>query len=123
MKVILSIKPEFVEKIITGEKQYEYRKRIFKQEVDSVIIYATKPVGMLIGEFKVEKVLYDAVEQIWEKTNRFSGISYNYFKHYFSNKDMAYALKIKDLIVYRNPLCPKKIIPDFKAPQSFCYLK
>ena len=30
MKVLLSIKPEFVEKIFSGEKRFEYRKNIFK---------------------------------------------------------------------------------------------
>lgn len=123
MKAILSIKPEFVEKILTGEKKYEYRKQVFKKEVDSVVIYSTKPVGMFVGEFKIDEILHDNVDDIWEKTNDFSGISYKYFKEYFSSKGMAYALKIKDLIVYKKPLCPNKMIPNFKAPQSFCYLK
>ena len=30
MEVILSIKSEFVEKIISGEKKYEFRKKLFK---------------------------------------------------------------------------------------------
>ena len=50
MKALLSIKPEYVEKIISGEKEYEYRKRIFKQKIKSVIIYCTMPVGEIIGE-------------------------------------------------------------------------
>ena len=44
MKVLLSIKPEFVEAIFSGEKLYEYRKAIFKKNVTTVVIYATKPV-------------------------------------------------------------------------------
>lgn len=31
MKVLLSIKPEFVEKIFAGEKKFEYRRTIFKK--------------------------------------------------------------------------------------------
>lgn len=31
MKILLSIKPRFVEKIISGEKLYEYRKVVFKE--------------------------------------------------------------------------------------------
>lgn len=123
MKVVLSIKPEFVDKILSGKKKYEYRKRIFKQEVDSVVIYSTKPVGMFIGEFKVEKILYDSVDEIWESTNDFSGISYDYFMKYFNSQKMAYALQIKDLKVYSKPLRPQEVAPNFKAPQSFCYLK
>jgi len=123
MKAILSIKPQFVEKILNGEKKYEYRKRIFKQEIDSVIIYSTMPVGMLVGEFKIEKVLHDNIDEIWEKTKDFSGISHEHYKKYFKNKGTAYALKLKDLLIYEKPICPTELILDFKPPQSFCYLK
>ena len=33
MNVLLSIKPRFVEKILEGEKRFEFRKGIFKQDV------------------------------------------------------------------------------------------
>ena len=40
MRVLLSIKPEFVEKIFSGEKLYEYRKAMFKNvNVSTVVIY------------------------------------------------------------------------------------
>ena len=52
MNVILSIKPEFVEKIFSGEKQYEYRKILFKQKVDTVYIYASRPISKIVGEFR-----------------------------------------------------------------------
>lgn len=46
MRVLLSIKPEFVEKIFSGEKLYEYRKAAFKNEgISSIVIYSTMPVG------------------------------------------------------------------------------
>ena len=32
MKVLLSIKPEYVDKIFSGEKRYEYRKSMFKNK-------------------------------------------------------------------------------------------
>ena len=53
-KVLLSIKPEFVDKIFGGKKNFEYRKVIFrKQEIDTVIVYASTPTRRVIGEFKV----------------------------------------------------------------------
>lgn len=57
MKVLLSIKPEFVQEIFTGKKKYEYRKVIFTRSVDKVVVYSTKPVGMIVGEFTVENIL------------------------------------------------------------------
>lgn len=38
MKVLLSIKPEFVEEIILGNKKFEYRKSIFKRKDISSIV-------------------------------------------------------------------------------------
>ncbi|OTQ00605.1 hypothetical protein B5S43_08290, partial [Gilliamella apicola] len=60
MKVLLSIKPEFVEKILSGEKKYEFRKKLFKrQSVKTIVIYATMPIGKVVGEFDIDHVISD----------------------------------------------------------------
>lgn len=75
MKVLLSIKPEYVRKIFAGTKKYEYRKSIFTKHVDKVVVYATKPMGMIVGEFSVEEVLVGEPEILWKETHEVSGIS------------------------------------------------
>lgn len=50
MKVLLSIKPSYVDKIRTGRKKFEFRKIIFKNVPDSIIVYETMPVGKVVGE-------------------------------------------------------------------------
>lgn len=57
MNALLSIKPEFVEKIFSGEKRFEFRKSAFRQDISCVIVYATAPVCRIVGEFEVEDVL------------------------------------------------------------------
>jgi len=53
MQVLLSIKPEYAEKILNGEKKYEFRKVLPKNKsITKVIIYATMPIGKVIGEFQ-----------------------------------------------------------------------
>lgn len=118
MKAILSIKPQFVDKIINGEKKFEYRKKIFKKEIEAVIIYSTKPVGKFVGEFKIKNIINDNPNKVWEETNALSGINYEYYKSYFNNHNTAYALEIEDLVIYENPIDPND---GFKPPQSFCY--
>lgn len=122
MKVLLSIKPEFVEKIFSEEKKYEYRKTIFKQKVESVIIYSTMPEGRIVGEFSIETILHDDPESIWNKTNNYSGVSYTFFKEYFDKKENAYAIKIGEIERYKEPIDPKKLDFPFTAPQSFFYV-
>ena len=51
MKVLLSIKPEFAEKIFNGTKKYEFRKSIFKnKDVDKVIELVKNAGGKIIKE-------------------------------------------------------------------------
>ena len=123
MKVLLSIKPQFVDKIISGEKLYEYRKAIFKNpNVSTVVIYSTKPVGKIVAEFSVENILKGAPEEIWKKTKNYSGISQGFFFEYFKKHDIACAIEIKKLKIYKEPIDPFKIYNNFTPPQSYLYL-
>ncbi|MBO8171493.1 MAG: ASCH domain-containing protein [Bacillaceae bacterium] len=123
MKVLLSIKPEYVEQIENGNKKFEYRKRIFKKNVDSVVVYSTKPVGKIVGEIIIEEIINDSPEEIWNKTNKYSGISEENFKNYFSNRKEGFAIKIKKFLKYDKPLNPFEIFNDFVPPQSYKYIE
>jgi len=122
MKILLSIKPEFVQKIISGEKKVEYRKRIFKQPVDTVVVYSTMPVGKIIGEFKIENILSNSPNELWEETHEFSGINKLFFDKYFKNKDLGYAIQFNDFVEYPIPLNLSDLKQGLSAPQSFVYL-
>lgn len=123
MKILLSIKPEFVEQIFKGKKKFEYRKSIFaNQEVSSVVIYSTMPVGRIVGEFSISQVLMDTPEQIWRNTKQKSGITKTFYDMYFENRNKAYALEIGELTQYKTPINPYELIDGFVPPQSFRYL-
>lgn len=123
MKVLLSIKPEFVEKIFSGEKRYEYRRTIFKKDVESIIVYATKPEGKIVGELLIEYIINDSPEYIWSTTKKHSGISHSFFQEYFGDKKEGYAIKIARVIQYDVPYDPTLNDKNFRAPQSFCYVE
>ena len=60
MKVLLSIKPEYAEKIFEGTKKYEFRRSVFKnRNVKTVVVYASSPVQKVIGEFDIEHIIND----------------------------------------------------------------
>lgn len=122
MKVMLSIKPEFADKIFNGSKKFEFRRSIFKnQNVKKVIVYASSPVQKVIGEFEIDQIINLELTELWEKTSRHSGISEDYFYQYFGDKEQGYAIKIKKVKKYKQPMCIKA---DFKLtpPQSFAYV-
>lgn len=121
--VLLSIKPQFVEKIFAGLKRYEFRRVIFKsRNVSKVVVYASHPIQRVVGEFEVGGILALEQNQLWERTKRYSGIERNYFDDYFADKDTAYAIKIKNAKRYKRPLALSFLCPSARPPQSFMYL-
>lgn len=122
MKVVLSIKPEFANKIFDGSKKYEFRRAIFKnRQVKKVVVYASYPVQKVIGEFEIEDILIHDLDTLWKKTKSYAGISEDYFFSYFKAKDRGYAIKIKNTKLYKTPKCIRQDLNLF-PPQSFLYL-
>lgn len=124
MKVLLSIKPEYVKRIFEGKKKYEYRRSLFKREdIESIVIYATKPVGKVVGEFQIETIIEDDPRIIWEKTKSYSGIKKKDYMNYFDKKEKGFAIVIKDAFIYDTPLELNELNPQITtAPQSFRYI-
>ena len=122
MKVLLSIKPEFAFKIFEGKKKFEFRKVIFKKpNIKTVVVYASSPIQQVIGEFEIDDILSSDPNEIWEQTKQFSGISEDFFYEYFADREIAHAIKIKNIKRYRKPLNIKDEF-NLSPPQSYAYL-
>ncbi|MGM0216752.1 ASCH domain-containing protein [Enterococcus sp. AZ109] len=122
MKVLMSIKPEFVTEIAKGTKKVEYRKTLFQRtDITAVVVYATKPCGKIVGEFTIEKIIKDQPAIIWAKTKDYSPSIKESFDNYFQDREIGYALVIKEFISYDKPL-ELSVFSLKAAPQSFCYL-
>jgi hypothetical protein len=122
MKILMSIKTEYADKIFSGEKLFELRKRNLKDEIKTIVVYSSGKAKKVIGEFKIEKIIKDSPEIIWNLGEEVLGIDKKSFYEYFKHSEYAYAIKVKDIIKYDRP----KDLSDFgikKAPQSFCYIK
>jgi len=122
MKALLSIKPEFAEKIFSGEKCFEFRKTAFSQEVTTIVVYATAPVGRIVGEFEVARILEDAPHPLWQKTKCKAGISAKFFFDYFKGRKKAIAIEVSRPKKYIPALDPYASNKKFHPPQSFRYL-
>ena len=122
MKVLLSIKPEFALKIFNGSKRYEFRRAIFKnRNVDRVIVYASNPTKLIIGEFEIEDIIHDELPDLWAKTKSHAGISKKRFFDYFINRSKGYAIEVKTTRMYDNPVSLNSLMVS-SPPQSFMYL-
>lgn len=120
-KILIPIKPIYAEKILDGTKLYEYRKIVPKKLVDTMIIYETSPVMKIVGEAKIEEIIEDSPQKLWDKTKDYSGISKEFYDKYFNKKDKAYAYKLASVKRYDTPKTLKDIKIDY-VPQSFVYI-
>ena len=120
-KIMLSIKPKYVEEIMAGRKKYEYRKRLAGESVKKIYIYETSPISKVVGEVDVEGVLTIPKDQLWEKTKYRSGISFEEYNEYFSCSDIGNAYILGKVTKYETP----KSLESFgvsQPPQSFVYV-
>ena len=123
MKILLSIKPQFANKIFDGTKKYEFRKSIFNNyKISKVIVYASYPIKKVVGEFEIEDIITDEPEILWEKTKDYSGITKEFYDSYFNERKKAYAIKIKSFRKYNIPKCLKADFDISFPPQSFRYI-
>lgn len=123
MKVLLSIKPEYAEKILSGEKKFEFRRVLPKNKsVKKVVIYATLPVGKVVGEFEIAELISESPIHLWKRTAEFSGISATFFDSYFEGRNVAHAIKVGKVKKYNQQKDLVDILPSGIAPQSFCYI-
>lgn len=123
MKVLLSIKPEFANKIFDGSKKFEFRRLVFKnKDVKKIVVYASAPVSRVIGEFDIEEVLHRDIDELWNDTKEHSGITKDYYESYFVGKEKGYAIKVKNSKRYEKDYCLMSKY-GVKPPQSFLYLR
>lgn len=122
MNAILSIKPQYANAILSGEKTVEFRKAVFKKKVDRVYIYSSSPEKHIIGYFTIETIEAETPDILWQRYNKVGSINKDDFFDYYTGKQKGFAIKVKDVIAFKQPVNPKDIIENFKAPQSYMYI-
>ncbi len=120
--VFLPVKPRYAEQIMDGTKRVEFRKRIWKSNVDTVIIYASSPVKRILGYIKVSKVKEGTPDEIWKSYYPVGGISKEDFKTYFADHRGAVGIEIGSVHRLARPLRPADAGIHGPIPQSFKYV-
>jgi predicted transcriptional regulator len=124
MNVLLSVKPKYAELIMKGSKKYEFRKVVFNNKyIEYVYIYSSSPVKKIVGIFRIGTIIEDRPLSLWDQLKGYSGMEEDEFFDYFENRKIGFAIEIKDVKRFEDPLDPKDLIPRFVPPQSFCYIK
>lgn len=121
--VILSIKPIYAQAIIAGTKKVEFRKKIFKREVEKIFIYSSMPKKMIVGYFTISEIIEDTPTNLWKKFNKVGGISEKDFFEYYKNVEKGFSIKIDKVVKFEEEIEPSEFIEEFCAPQSYIYIE
>lgn len=122
MNILLSIKPEYTQKIFSGEKKYEFRKQRPISIIERVLIYESAPSKNIVGWFTVKRILSGSPKYIWEKCKNSGGIERKKYFAYCNGREVIYALEIDIILRFLTPINPFEICSDFRPPQNFSYL-
>jgi type I restriction enzyme S subunit len=108
---------------MSGAKQYEFRKQIFKDEsIKTVFIYSSSPQKKIVACFRVGRIIEGHPDYLWEEFWDVSGLSEPEFFEYFSGKENGFAIRIDELEKFDEPVDPYAMFERFVPPQSFCYV-
>jgi len=95
---LISIKPEFAARILDGDKTVELRRRIPSIAVGTRLwIYATLPLGAIVGTANVRRIVRGAPTQIWHEWAEESGVSRREYRAYFLGANEAVALLLSNV--------------------------
>jgi len=120
---ILSIKPIYANAILKGVKTVEFRKRVFKKNVDKIVIYSSSPTKMIVGYFTFSNIVEDTPENLWKTFQKVGGISKDDFFEYYKETEKGFGIVIKELVKFEVEKDPIEFIENFTAPQSYVYLE
>jgi len=124
--IVLSIRPQYTDLILSGEKTVELRRVIPRnlEPGSEIIIYSTSPVKHIVAIAKVERVEHRDLDHLWSAIGGFTGITIDFFYEYFSGKSKGFAVVLNDVKQLNSPISLSDLRRDFgfTPPQSFSYV-
>lgn len=125
MHALLAIKPEFAEKILNGEKKYEFRRQSFQDadQIGLVFLYASSPVKQILGVFTSDRVVEGSPTELWELFGDKSGINERErFMEYFEGVNTGFAIHVDKTHRFSEAIDPRTIFDEYSSPMSFKYV-
>lgn len=124
-KMLMSVRPKYADRILTGEKRVELRRSFSKRWVGSrVAIYASRPTKSLVAQATVGSATRGHPEEIWSEFRHGMGCSREEFDSYVGSAENVWAVELANVAPYTYlvPLAQISALlgRSLKAPQSYC---
>lgn len=120
---LLSVHPEYAEALVAGTKRVEFRKRALAPDVTHVAIYATMPVGRIIGVFSVREQVTDTPVGLWKRFKRVAGIDQDRFLAYYDGHQSGVGIRVRKVIPLDEHLTLEDAFGITRPPQSVQYFE
>lgn len=120
---LLSVHPEYAEALVAGTKRVEFRKRALAPDVTHVAIYATMPVGRIIGVFSVREQVTDTPFGLWKRFKRVAGIDQDRFLAYYDGHQSGVGIRVRKVIPLDEHLTLEDAFGISRPPQSVQYFE
>ncbi len=123
----MSIRPEYAQRILDGRKKVELRRRRPNLPTGSRIwIYATLPLGKVVGAAIVDEVVTAEIDVLWKMFRREAGISWREYDQYVRGSSTASAIRLSSVSYLEEEIALdsiRKRIAGFQPPQFFSWLR
>lgn len=123
--VIISIRPEYAFKIISGEKVVELRRRFPVENIagGTALIYASSPIKKIIGHAVIQEVKKMPIDELWDSFYKEACVSKEFFYAYFDGVSEGFALIMQKPAELNEPVDMKRLKEEFllSVPQSYRY--
>jgi predicted transcriptional regulator len=127
-RILMSIRPKYVDRIITGAKDVEVRRRFSDRWLGCrAVLYGSNPLSSLVGEATISAINRDTPDRIWSSYGPRLGAELKEFEQYAGSNAEVSAIEFTDVTPYMAPIgltqLSHLINSDLHPPQSFCDLR
>ena len=88
---MMSIKPQYAFRLLSGEKRVEFRRRSAAKRITHIVVYATRPVGAVVGVLEIDDLTEGTPSALWQAFSNVGGICRADFFEYFSGSTTGVA--------------------------------
>jgi predicted transcriptional regulator len=119
---IISLNPVFAERIISGSKTVELRRRRMHLEPRTRLwLYSTMPVGRFVATTTVVDVHHDVPESLWRRFWKRLGLSRSEYDQYCAGAEWLTAIELGEVVPLIRTLSlsdVRKAGPLFQPPRA-----
>ncbi|WP_420451786.1 transcriptional regulator [Ilumatobacter sp.] len=124
--VLMSVRSPHVERLLSGEKTVELRRRRWRvPDGSSVLLYGSRKERAIVGSLVVKATTDGSPTAIWNAHGRASGLTRSEFRRYFDGAENAVAIEVCDVRSLEDPLTLDELRrrnPRFHVPQSYRFV-